>query len=147
VTDPLNPSHDEPAEGPRDADYSSSSGAETAKDAGDDAAANASAKATEVLGQIRVAVDDLAVKAAPTVREFSAKAADLVAVAADKAAPIAHKAGEVTADASSKLAVKSRSWAADIRVQVIGSDKGGAADVADAAKDAAQDAAKNEPPL
>ena len=29
MTDPLNPSHDEPAEGPRDADFSTGSGAET----------------------------------------------------------------------------------------------------------------------
>ena len=88
MTDPLNPHHDEPAEGPRDNAYSTPPGGETAKDA--------SARANEVLDQIKVAVDDIAEKAAPTVRELSAKAAELVAVAADKAAPLAQKAGEVT---------------------------------------------------
>jgi hypothetical protein len=70
--------------------------------------------------QIKVAVDDLAEKAGPTVRAFSAKAAELVAVAADKAAPIAHKAGEATAGASSKLAERSRGWAAEVREHVGG---------------------------
>ena len=68
--------------------------------------------------QIKVAVEDAAEKAAPTVRELSAKAAELVAVAADKAAPIAKQAGEATAGASSKLAQRSRVWAAEIREQV-----------------------------
>lgn len=147
MTDPLNPQHDEPAEGPRDSDYSASAGAETARDA----AGNAPAKANEVLEQIRDVVEDFAEKAAPTVREFSAKAAELVAVAADKAAPIVQKAGEVTADASGKLAVKSRTWAADIREQLGGDGadavKDAAADAKDSAKDAARDAAEGNPPL
>src|SRR6476469_3779678 len=99
MTDPLNPNHDEPAEGPRDDAYSAPSGADTNQ--------------------------DTAEKAAPTVRELSAKAAELVAVAADKAAPIAKQAGEATAGASSKLAQRSRVWAAEIREQV--SSNGGGA--------------------
>ena len=118
MTDSFTPNHDEPAEGPRDSGYSTSSGAETGTgetNGAGDAASNASAKANDVFDQIRVAVDDFAVKAGPTVREFSAKAAELVAVAADKAAPIAHKAGEATAEASTKLAERSRGWAAEVR--------------------------------
>ena len=122
MTDSLNPNHDEPAEGPRDSAYSASSGAETGtgdtNGSGD--TGSTGGKANDVFDQIRVAVDDLAVKAGPTVREFSAKAAELVAVAADKAAPIAHKAGEATAEASSKLAVRSRGWAAEVREHVGG---------------------------
>jgi hypothetical protein len=144
MTDPLNPAHDEPAEGPRDTDFTGETGAETDKQRADDTAASASAKANEVFEQIRDVVEDFAEKAAPTVREFSAKAADLVAVAADKAAPVVQKAGEVTAEASGKLAEKSRSWAAEIREQVGGN---GAKSSTDAAKDAAKDAAEGNPPL
>ena len=85
MTDPLNPAHDEPAEGPRDAGFTGQTSPETAKDTASDAAkdtaADASAKANEVFEQIRDVVEDFAEKAAPTVREFSAKAAELVAVA------------------------------------------------------------------
>jgi hypothetical protein len=79
--------------------------------AGDDAKATAA----NVIESLREAVDDLAVKAGPTVREISARAAELTATAAVKAAPLVKRAGEVTADASQKLAEKSRAWAADLR--------------------------------
>ena len=137
MTDPLNPNHDEPAEGPRDSAYSTPSGADTS--GAGDAGANVGARASDVLDQIKVAVDDIAEKAAPTVRELSAKAAEIVAIAADKAAPLAHKAGEVTADASSKLAEKSRVFAADVREQMTGAK--------DDATDAAREAAEDNPPL
>ncbi len=42
----------------------------------------------------------------------------LAAIAADKAAPLAKRAGEVTADASGKLASKSREWASELRASV-----------------------------
>lgn len=73
------------------------------------------ATAESVIEQIREAVDDIAERAAPTVRELSAKAAELTAAAAVKAAPLVKRAGEVTADASEKLAEKSRGWASDLR--------------------------------
>lgn len=71
--------------------------------------------ATAILDTVRDVVDDLAERAAPTVRELSARAAELTAIAADKAAPLAKRAGEVTADASGKLASKSREWASELR--------------------------------
>jgi hypothetical protein len=142
MPDDVTPSHDEPAEGPRDAGYSSDSGAQTGDDPAGDAARDTAAKANEMIDQFREAVEDLAEKAAPAVKEFSAKAAELVAVAADKAAPLVQRAGEVTADASGKLAEKSRTFAADIREQM-GSAGGAAKDATDAAKDAAED----NPPL
>jgi hypothetical protein len=82
-----------------------------------DGAPEGGAKATaeNVLGSLREAVDDIAERAAPTVRELSARAAELTAAAAVKAAPLVKRAGEVTADASTKLAEKSRGWAADLR--------------------------------
>ncbi|MEA2609715.1 MAG: hypothetical protein QOJ75_1958 [Chloroflexota bacterium] len=70
---------------------------------------------TSILESVREAVDDLAERAAPSVREFSARAAELAAIAADRAAPLVKRAGEVTADATGKLATRSRSWAADLR--------------------------------
>ena len=76
-------------------------------------------------------VEDLAERATPMLREFSAKAAEILASAADKAAPLAHKAGEATADASGKLAEKSRSWAAGTRESLAGSDPTRSADTFD----------------
>ena len=96
------------------------------------AGASAKSTATTILESLRGAVDDLAERAAPTMREFSARAAELAAVAADRAAPLAKRAGEATAEVSGKLASKSRDWAAEIRSSL---------DSADAA-----DAAGNEPP-
>ncbi len=138
MTDPLNPNHQEPAEGPRDGAFSSDAGAETTYDP-TASASGVSAKASDVFETIRDAVGDLAEKAAPTVREISAKAAELVAVAADKAVPLVHKAGEATADASGKLAEKSRTWAADLRESIAGT--------ADDKPAAADDAARENPPL
>ncbi len=74
--------------------------------------------ATSILESVREVVDDLAERAGPTVREISARAAELTAIAADRAAPFAKRAGEVTADASGKLASKSREWASELRTSV-----------------------------
>lgn len=105
---------------------------------GSAASSSPGATAAGIIGSIREAVDDLAERAAPTVREVSAKVAELTATAADKAAPIVRRAGEVTADASGKLAEKSRSWAAEVRESLGGAD----APARDAAEgDAASDAA------
>ena len=80
-----------------------------------DAKGTGPATATSIIESVRDVVDDLAERAAPTVRELSARAAELTAIAADKAAPFAKRAGEVTADASGKLAAKSREWASELR--------------------------------
>ena len=66
---------------------------------------------------LKIAAGDLAERAAPTVRELSARAAELTATAANKAAPFARKAGAATADASLKLAESARGWAADLRAK------------------------------
>ena len=112
MTDPMTPNHDQPVEGSRSESYTAPDDGNVG---GSDTGPGAAAKANDVLEQLREAVEDFAEKATPVVRQFSAKAAEVVATAADKAVPLAHKAGEVTADASGKLAVKSRSWAADVR--------------------------------
>ena len=130
-TDPIEPvTRDEPATPPpASADESFSWTAEPKADdaagegmhganPGESAGSNAAATATAVLEQLRVAIDDLAERATPTVREFSARAAELAATAADRAAPFAQRAGEVTSEASSKLAERSRSWAADLRASI-----------------------------
>ena len=52
------------------------------------AGASAGTTATAILESIRDAVDDLAERASPTVREFSARAAEFAADAADKAGPV-----------------------------------------------------------
>lgn len=87
--------------------------------------------ATSILDSVRDVVDELAERAAPTVREFSARAAELTAIAADKAAPFAKRAGEVTADASGKLASRSREWASELRASVATAEPETAAPVAD----------------
>ena len=85
---------------------------------GHDAKGTGGATAASILDSVRDAVDELAERAGPTVRELSARAAELTAIAADRAAPFAKKAGEVTADASGKLASKSREWASELRTSV-----------------------------
>ena len=90
---------------------------DSGKGAGATAAAN-------ILDSVREVVDDLAERAAPTVRELSARAAELAAIAADKAAPFAKRAGEATADASGKLATKSREWASELRASVATAERG-----------------------
>ena len=52
------------------------------------AGASAAGSATAILESIRDAVDDLAERASPTVREFSARTAEFAADAAEKASPI-----------------------------------------------------------
>jgi hypothetical protein len=84
-------------------------------EASDDGDHSAKAGAAGILESVREIVDDLAERAAPTVRELSARAAELTAIAADKAAPLAKRAGEVTADASAVLATRSREWASGVR--------------------------------
>jgi hypothetical protein len=107
---------------------------------------------SNLLGSLRDALDDLAERASPTVREVSARTAEIAAIAADKAGPAVKKAGDVASDASGKLAVRSRDWAAEVRASIAGDSHKTpaaatpAADVADAAKgaaDAATDAAKD----
>ena len=71
--------------------------------------------AERMLSQLQGMIDSQATQAAPVVRQIGAKAAELAAVAADRAGPIAHKAADATADASGKLAERSRVWAADLR--------------------------------
>ncbi len=130
MTDPMSPNHDQPAEGSRDEAYSGPDAAATGDSAGAGAGAagaagagsGAGARAADVLESIRDAVEDFAEKAAPTVRELSAKAAEIVATAADKAVPLAQKAGVMTADASGRLAEKSRHWASEVRDSLTGSD-------------------------
>jgi len=106
-------------------------------DATGDRAEATGATGSTVLESIKDVVDDLAERAAPTVREISAKAAEFAAVAADRAAPLVKKAGEVTADASGKLAEKSRTWAADLRSTAGGTEAGTRATPSDKASDMA----------
>ena len=138
MTDPLTPQpHDEPtpdetftwtgdqegdsAQGNADhADHSTGStgSSDSTGASGASGSAAGASSATALLETLREAVDDLAERASPTVREFSARAAELVATAADKAAPLAKRAGEATSEASGKLAQKSRSWASDLHASV-----------------------------
>ena len=137
MTEPLTPQpHDEPtpdetftwtgdqegdgAQGHADhTDSTGSTGSSgSAGSAGASGSAAGASSATALLETLREAVDDLAERASPTVREFSARAAELVATAADKAAPLAKRAGEATSEASGKLAQKSRSWASDLHASV-----------------------------
>ncbi|MFL5671259.1 MAG: hypothetical protein ACJ77C_04105, partial [Chloroflexota bacterium] len=85
------------------------------------------ATATAILESIREAVDDLAERATPTVREFSARTAEFAAEAAEKASPYLRRAGDATADASGKLATRTRSWAAEVRASMGTAEEGGEA--------------------
>jgi hypothetical protein len=93
--------------------------------AGGGAGADARAAAERMLGQLQSMIDTVATQAGPVVRQIGAKAAELAAVAADRAGPLAHRAAEATADASVKLAERSRTLAADLRNRSDGGDGAG----------------------
>ena len=149
MTEPLTPNpHDEPApdetftwtgdqegdgaQGHADhADHADAGSTGSAGSAGSTGSAAGASSATALLETLREAVDDLAERASPTVREFSARAAELVATAADKAAPLAKRAGEATSEASGKLAEKSRSWASDLHASAQAQDAGVSGHAAD----------------
>ena len=76
---------------------------------------------------------ELAERAAPVAREVGARAAGLMARAGDKAGPIAHKAAEMTADAGVKLAEKSREKATELRHAVGPTDRSDGAGSTEAA--------------
>jgi hypothetical protein len=76
---------------------------------------DARAAAERMLGQLQAMIDTVATQAGPVVRQIGAKAAELAAVAADRAGPLAHRAADATADASVKIAERSRTLAADLR--------------------------------
>jgi hypothetical protein len=84
---------------------------------GDPGSSGADARATaeRMLAQLQSMIDTVATQAAPVVRQIGAKAAELAAVAADRAGPLAHRAADATADASVKIAERSRVLAADLR--------------------------------
>jgi hypothetical protein len=71
--------------------------------------------AERMISQLQQMIDSIATQAAPVVRQVGIKAAELAAAAADRAGPIAHKAADATADASVKIAERSRVLAADLR--------------------------------
>ena len=80
------------------------------------------AAAERMLGQLQSMIDSIATQAAPVVRQVGAKAAELAAVAADRAGPLAHRAADATADASVKIAERSRTLAADLRNRAAGAN-------------------------
>ena len=82
---------------------------------GSGAGSDARATAERMIGQLQAMIDTMATQAAPVVRQIGAKAAELAAVAADRAGPLVHRAADATADASGRLANRSRTWAADLR--------------------------------
>ena len=106
----------------------------------------AGATAERMLAQLQSMIDSIATQAAPVVRQVGAKAAELAAAAADRAGPIAHKAADATADASVKLAERSRVIAADLRREA-GAGNGGTTSTAvlDGIDDATEQAAKDDP--
>jgi hypothetical protein len=74
-----------------------------------------SAQSREWLAQLQHMIDRIAAEAAPVARDVAAKAAELAAVAGEKAGPLAKRAAEVTEDVGSKMAVRSRRLADDLR--------------------------------
>jgi hypothetical protein len=87
--------------------------------------------AERMVGQLQSMIDSIATQAAPVVRQIGIKAAELAAAAADRAGPIAHKAADATADASVRIAERSRVIAAELRRDVASaSPDGGAATTA-----------------
>jgi hypothetical protein len=115
----------------------------------------AGATAERMVSQLQAMIDALATQAAPVVRQVGAKAAELAAAAADRAGPIAHKAADATADASVKIAERSRTIAADLRrggdggsdggSEIVGGPTGTTSSVLDGVDDASEQSAKDDP--
>jgi hypothetical protein len=106
------------------------------------------AAAERMLGQLQSMIDTIAVQAAPVVRQIGAKAAELAAVAADRAGPLAQRAADATADASVRIAERSRTLAAELRLKTEGGS--GEADTSgsvplEGVDDAAERSAKDDP--
>jgi hypothetical protein len=93
-----------------------------AADEPEQGSSGAGATAERMIAQLQSMIDQIATQAAPVVRQVGAKAAELAAAAADRAGPIAHKAADATADASVKIAERSRTLAADLRRELAGSE-------------------------
>jgi hypothetical protein len=96
---------------------------------------DARATAERMLGQLQAMIDSVATQAGPVVRQIGAKAAELAAVAADRAGPLVHRAADATADASVRIAERSRTLAADLRNR---SEANGSADAGVAQPDGDQ---------
>jgi hypothetical protein len=108
----------------------------TADDTSSSDQASAGTTAERMVAQLQSMIDSIATQAAPVVRQVGIKAAELAAAAADRAGPIAHRAADATADASVKIAERSRVLAADLRRDING--KGGTA-TAEPATDIAEE--------
>jgi len=125
----------------------------TADDTTSTGSTPAGTTAERMVAQLQSMIDTIATQAAPVVRQVGIKAAELAAAAADRAGPIAHKAADATADASVKIAERSRVIAADLRREVTGegTDATGQAGstattaVLDGIDDATEQAAKDDP--
>lgn len=115
----------------------------TADDTTTSSQAPAGNTAERMIAQLQSMIDSIATQAAPVVRQVGIKAAELAAAAADRAGPIAHKAADVTADASVKIAERSRVLAADLRRESNG--HGGTAEsTTDIAADLREETARGE---
>ena len=77
-----------------------------------------SGQADRMVSQLQAMIDSITTQAAPVVRQIGIKAAELAAKAADRAGPMAHKAADATADASVRIAERSRVIAAELRRDV-----------------------------
>jgi hypothetical protein len=116
-----------------------------ASDESEPGSGGAGATAERMIAQLQSMIDQIATQAAPVVRQVGAKAAELAAAAADRAGPFAHKAADATADASVKIAERSRTIAADLRRDLAGGahdapeSDGGATGTATAVLDAVEE--------
>lgn len=100
----------------------------TADDSTTSAGAASGTTAERMVSQLQSMIDSIATQAAPVVRQVGIKAAELAAAAADRAGPFAHKAADATADASVKIAERSRVIAADLRRDFAAASNGGTTD-------------------
>lgn len=117
----------------------------TADDATSSDPASAGTTAERMVAQLQSMIDSIATQAAPVVRQVGIKAAELAAAAADRAGPIAHRAADATADASVKIAERSRVLAADLRRDSNGHGRTATAEpVTDIAEELREETASSE---
>ncbi len=130
MTDEQTPPTDKPADDSANPTAAAPSPDETFGWTGDDATTSGQAStgttAERMVSQLQSMIDSLATQAAPVVRQVGLKAAELAA--ADRAGPIAHKAADATAEASVKIAERSRVFAADLRRDIAAATNGNSSD-------------------
>ena len=114
-TDQHHETHADPASEAPNSDWSANSGTGPGPSGWGGSSGPGGTNPSAFLTQLQAMINQVATQSAPVAREIAAKAAVLAAVAAERAGPLAQRAAEVTQDVGTRVAVRSRDLAAELR--------------------------------